>query len=197
MFSCFTKQLLPGNWNPDEEKSCYPNSSLPGNHWCWSIISQHVHHAYLEKRQCHEIFGIFFLSSLIQPIWVPDKQKIFAKNVTPCSVILCRVGLRAVSHCAASGNWNVRKIQNCLTLRSQTPCSFSTASSQTIFLFSKTSISMSFRIYVKIFRKKFEKISKIQKWLTLRAVWYCAESESAQYGTARSQLLKFTADPKV
>ena len=117
--------------------------------------------------------------------------------MTPCSVILCRVGLRAVSHCAASGNWNVRKIQNCLTLRSQTPCSFSTASSQTIFLFSKTSISMSFRIYVKIFRKKFEKISKIQKWLTLRAVWYCAESESAQYGTARSQLLKFTADPKV
>ena len=28
-------------------------------------------------------------------------------------------------------------------------------------------------------------------------MWYCAESDSAQYDTARSQQLKFTADPKV
>ena len=35
--------------------------------------------------------------------------KIFAKNMTLRSVILRRVGLCTLSHCAESGNWNVRK----------------------------------------------------------------------------------------
>ena len=39
------------NWITDEENSCYPNSSLPENRWYWSIISLHMHHAYLNIAQ--------------------------------------------------------------------------------------------------------------------------------------------------
>ena len=45
------KSCLPGNWITNEEKSCYPNSLLPSNHWSRSIISLHVHHAYFNKAQ--------------------------------------------------------------------------------------------------------------------------------------------------
>ena len=48
---CLPEQLLPGNWTTDEENSCYPNSSLPGNCWYRSIISLHVTHAYLNIAQ--------------------------------------------------------------------------------------------------------------------------------------------------
>ena len=38
MNSCSPEQLLPSNWIADEDNSCYPNSSLPGNLWYRSII---------------------------------------------------------------------------------------------------------------------------------------------------------------
>ena len=52
MSCCFSKQLLPGNWNTNEESSCYPNSSLPGN-LCSTVpyVSLHMHHAYLKISQ--------------------------------------------------------------------------------------------------------------------------------------------------
>ena len=39
--------------------------------------------------------------------------------------------------------------------------------------------------------------SVILRRVWLRAVWYYTELDSAQYNTAQSQQLKFTADPKV
>ena len=84
-------------------------------------------------------FGIFF--SLFQPVWVLDEQsklvslknsfswKIFVKNMTPRSVILCGVGLLAVSNCAESNN---------------------------LIWFLKTSSYRTLRVYVMIFRKYFE-----------------------------------------
>ena len=38
MNSCLPEQLLAGIWITDEENSCYPNSSLPGDLWFRSII---------------------------------------------------------------------------------------------------------------------------------------------------------------
>ena len=43
-FFCSTR--LPMKMN-----SCYLNSSLPSNRWYWSIISLHLHHAYLNIAQ--------------------------------------------------------------------------------------------------------------------------------------------------
>ena len=123
--------------------------------------------------------------------------------MTPRRVILRRVRLRAVSHCPESDSAQYHTAPSRENEMSKNPKLSNTAPSQTIFFwFSKTSISMTFRIYVMILRKKFENILKIQKWLTLRwirlrSVWYCAESDSAQYDTARSQQLKFIADAKV
>ena len=153
---------------------------------------------------------------------------IFAKNVTPGSVILHQVTLHAVSHCTAP-SWEIEMYENpklSNTARSQTTGSgimhrvgfhavwycavrkvwlravLACSESNIFILFTKTYISMTFRIYVMIFRKNFENILKNPKWLTLRgvqlcAVWYCTESDSAQLNTARIQQLKFTADPKV
>ena len=50
MTSCFTKQLLHSNLHYQLENSCYPNSSLTGTLYR-SIISLHVHHAYLNTAQ--------------------------------------------------------------------------------------------------------------------------------------------------
>ena len=85
------------------------------------------------KWQCHEIVWHYFIS-WIETLWVPDKQYLpikwfrwkirfhkdirekrdsaqcdTAPSLTPHSVILCRVRLRAVWYCAQPGNWNVRK----------------------------------------------------------------------------------------
>ena len=63
------------------------------------------------KRQCHEIFYNFFLS-WIEPIWVTDKQSkmVFLKNSFSRRYRYTqKTWLRTLSHCAESGNWNVRK----------------------------------------------------------------------------------------
>ena len=46
MTSCSLHSFYPVTSITDEENICYPNSSLPGNPWNWSLISVHVHHAY-------------------------------------------------------------------------------------------------------------------------------------------------------
>ena len=86
---------------------------------------------------------------------------------------------------------------------SPTPSSFTLRRVKQFFGFSKTSISRTFKIYVMIFRKKIRKYLENQKMdntapsptprsvilcqVRLRAVWYCAKSDSVQYDTARSQ----------
>ena len=129
------------------------------------------------KRQCHKICWHFFSS--IQPIWVPDKQskmvllknsfsRRFAKNVTLRSVILRRVGklkcpkipncltlrwvgLRAVRYCAQSDS------AQCDTAPSRTPAVWYCDESNNLFWFSKTSISVTFRMWW-YFAKKISKI---------------------------------------
>ena len=115
------------------------------------------------------------------------------------------------------------KIQNCLTLRgvglsAVLYCAKSDYSTHSVSLrrvkqfflrFSKTYISMTFRIYVMIFREKNRKYfenprlantapsptrrSVILCRVQLRPVWYCAKSDSAQYNIEQSQKLKFIA----
>ena len=65
------------------------------------------------------------------------------------------------------------------------------AVSNNFIWFSKTSISRTFRVFVMIFRKYFENILKIEKWLTLRTVCYCTESPSKVY--RRFKLVSHTA----
>ena len=119
------------------------------------------------------------------PFFVFVFVKIFAKNVTPGNVILRRVGLRTVSHCAKSDSvqyhtaasqeiemaenpnlFNTAELDSahCDTAPSRTPRSvilrgvrlrkvFACSESNNFFFYSKTFISMTFRIYVMIFRK--------------------------------------------
>ena len=50
-------------------------------------------------------FGIIFFF-INKPVWVPDKQ---SKMVSQKNSFSRKMWLRTVSHCAESGNWNVRK----------------------------------------------------------------------------------------
>ena len=78
------------------------------------------------------------------PIWVPDKQSkmVLLKNAFSWRYSR-KTWLGAVLYCT---HW---------------------AESTNLFWFSKTSIFRTFRIYVMIFRKIVENISKIQNWLWL------------------------------
>ena len=133
------------------------------------------------------------LFSFIQPIWVPNKQsKVVLLKNSFSRRYSWKTWFCAVSHWA-----EIEMFENPNhTALSRTPRSviLRGAESNNFFFLSKTSITMTFRIYeyVMIFRKKFENILKIQKWLTLRrvrlhAMWYCAKSDSAQYNTVWSQ----------
>ena len=117
------------------------------------------------------------------------------KNVTPH-----RVRLSAVSHCAESISAQYHAAPSQEIEMSENPKLSNTAQSQT------------FRIYVMIFWKiqkyfKNPKMANTAPSPTLRSVilcqvrlcpvWCCNESDSAQYNTAGSQQLKFTADQKV
>ena len=110
------------------------------------------------KWQCHEIFCIFFHESnpsgpLINSLkWFPWKicfrEDIHKKrDSTQCYTVLRRVGLRAVT-LRRVGKLKCPKIQNWLTLRRV---------KNNLFWFLKTSTFRTFRIYVMIFRKYFEK----------------------------------------
>ena len=176
------------------------------------------------NRQCNEIFCNLFswtnpFGSLINSIrwfcWKILFAKIFIKNVTPLSVWYCAESDPAQYHTAprreiemlenpklskTARSQTLRSLilsdsAQCDTARSLTPCSISLRIVKLFFFLSKTYISMTFKICVMIFRKKFENISKIQKWLTLRrvqlrTVWYCTESDSAQCETAVSRTLR-------
>ena len=129
----------------------------------------------LFKEAVSRDFFAFFFFSLIQPNWVPDKQskmvslkirfredirkkRDYARCDTAQSRTLRSITLRRV------GKLKCPKIQNRLTLRR-------VGLRAVCCRFLKTSISRTFRVYVMIFRKCFENISKIEKWLTLRRVY--------------------------
>ena len=132
-----------------------------------------------------------------------------------------RVGLRAVSHCAESDPTQYHTAPSREIEMSENPKLSNTARSWTprsvilhrVGLLAVLACTKSNNFLLFDFRKLifpwllesmwwyFEKISKIQKWLTLHrvrvhAVWYCTESDFAQYNTERSQQLKLTAYPK-
>ena len=54
----YKNSFYPVTRLPDEENSCYSNSSLPYNRWYRSIISLHLHHAYLNITQ--NIWVLFY-----------------------------------------------------------------------------------------------------------------------------------------
>ena len=61
-FGCGWPAVLMNSFYPvtnitDQENSCYPNSSLPGNLWHGSIISLHMHHAFLNVTQNIWVFS--------------------------------------------------------------------------------------------------------------------------------------------
>ena len=67
------------------------------------------------KRQCHKIFWHFF--SLIQPIWVPDKQsKMVSLKICFGEDILEKRD-SAQYHTAQSQDIEMSEIQNSITLR--------------------------------------------------------------------------------
>ena len=109
MTSCFTKQLLHSNLHYQLENSCYPNSSLTGTLYR-SIISLHVHHAYLNTAQnqniwvystlTHQVGGRVFLRFCASPLalwlsWIVLIFVDFATNflsISPCQhwpIFLC------------------------------------------------------------------------------------------------------------
>ena len=134
-------------------------------------------------------------SGLVWSIWWYFEN--VSKNISKIKkwLTLRRVRLHTVSHWAESNSAQYH------TARSQTPCSITLrgvrlcavwdyfgfsdisisrlctvwycAESNNFIWFSKTSISRTFRVYMMIFRKCFENISKIENWLTLRRVFAC------------------------
>ena len=126
------------------------------------------------KRQCHESFSNFFLlhesnpfGSLINSLkwlhWKIRFRKDIHENRDPCRVILSR----AVSHCAESDSMqyhtapsreiemseNPKLCNTAVTTQSRTPRSVILRRVKQFIFFLKTYISMTFRIYVMIFRK--------------------------------------------
>ena len=83
MSSGLPKQLLPGNWITNEENSCYPNRSLPGNFCHRSIIftacahmliliciAQTIHMIIFYSNPQGKCGGQFFPSnSVCSPFW--------------------------------------------------------------------------------------------------------------------------------
>ena len=89
---------------------------------------------------CAELDSAQYYTAQIREIKMSENPKLShtALSRTPHSVILRRVGLHAVSHCAKSNN---------------------------LIWFLKTSIFITFRVYVMIFRKYLANISKIENGL--------------------------------
>ena len=114
----------------------------------------------LFKEAVSRDFLAFF--SFIEPIWVPDKQcemvslknsfsQRYSRKTLLCAVWYCAESDSAQYHTAPSRE--IEMSENCAKSDS--------AQCEIIFiLFLKTSISLTFRIYMMIFRKKFENISK-------------------------------------
>ena len=76
MTSCFTKQLLPGNWHYRWREQLLPEQLITRNLWYRSIISLHVHHAYLNIAQniwvystlTHRVGGLGFFQFRASPL---------------------------------------------------------------------------------------------------------------------------------
>ena len=153
--------------------------------------------------------------SWIEPIWVRDKQStmLLLKSLF-LRIYSQKTWLGAVWYWAELDSVQYHtvpspKIQNCLTLRgvglsAVRYCAKSDYSTHSVSLRRVKPFFLDFRKLIFpwllesmwwYFEKKIENISKIQDWLTLRqvrlgAVWYCAESNSAQCDTAPSQTLR-------
>ena len=111
-------------------------------HFTYVLVIRRLRHAgsvVTLKRQCHDIFWHFL--SLIQPIWVPDKQSKMVSLKNSFSRRYSRkTWLRAVWYCAESNNlfdfrklkfpgllgsmwWYFENRKMANTARSRTPCS--------------------------------------------------------------------------
>ena len=134
---------------------------------------------------------LYFFHELNPSGFLINSQKLF------CWKIRFREDIHEKRYSAKSENWNVRKSKIGYHCTESDSAQCYTAQSQTICLdFLKLQFSglLGFTECDDI-SKKCENISKIQIWLTLRRVRLRAVL-SAQAYIARSQQLKFTADPK-